>query len=129
MKHVEINAAQVLRRYKEEDLPAFSGIDLKDVNQVGLFGERPLGVAACRGIVEEIEALIKAGANVNAPGERGYTPLHEAVAQNHVAAIQFLLEHGASIAAKNEDGKSPLDLAKSSAAIALLQSHLAKSQP
>src|SRR5690242_14396199 len=112
MDHIILTAAEVLRRYKDEDLPAFSGIDLKDVDQVGLFGERPLHIAACRGITEEIEALIKAGAHVNAPGELGYTPLHEAVSQNHVEAIRILLEHGASVMAKNEDGKTPLDMAR-----------------
>ena len=120
MKHVALTAAQVLRRYKDEDLPAFSGMDLKDVNQVGLFGEHPLDVAACRGSVEEIAALLEAGANVNSHGELGNTPLHEAVSQNHLAAIQFLVEHGASLTARNNDGKTPLALAKTRAAQTLL---------
>jgi len=34
-----LSAAEVLSRYKDEDLPAFAGIELTDVNQIGLFGE------------------------------------------------------------------------------------------
>jgi hypothetical protein len=49
--------AEVLRRYKDEDLPAFCEIVLEDVNQVGLFGERPLHLAAARGNIDEIAAV------------------------------------------------------------------------
>ena len=107
-----LTAAEVLRRYKDEDLPAFCGISLQDVNQVGNFGERPLHVASTRGNMEEIAALIEAGAEVNAPGELGNTPLHEAVVQGHLQAIQFLLDYGASPSAKNESGETPLDIAR-----------------
>ena len=108
-----LTAADVLRRYKDEALPAFAELELTDVNQIGNFGERPLHVAACRGIVNEIAALVEEGAEVNASGEFGNTPLHEAVGQGHVAAIEFLLEHGASLSARNESGETPLDKARS----------------
>ncbi len=45
-----LTAAEVLQRFKDEDLPAFVEMALTDVNQVGNFGERPLDVAAVRGI-------------------------------------------------------------------------------
>jgi ankyrin repeat protein len=121
-----VTAAGVLRRYKDEDLPAFCGVELKDVNQVGNFGVRPLHVASTRGIIEEIAALIEAGAEVNAPGEFGNTALHEAVGQGHVEAIRFLLDRGACPATENEDGLTPLDIAKLSKrfeAAALLEGH------
>ena len=105
-------AADILRRYKDEDLPAFCGIPLEDVNQVGKLGERPLDVASGRGNMEEIAALVEAGAEINAPGELGNTPLHEAVGQGHIKAVQFLLDHGADRNAKNEFGNTPLDTAK-----------------
>jgi ankyrin repeat protein len=107
-----LTAAEVLRRYKDEELPAFCEIPLEHVNQVGNFGDRPLHVASARGDMEEIAALVEAGAEVNAPGELGNTPLHEAVGQGHVNAIQFLVEHGASPNAKNQFGETPLDKAK-----------------
>ncbi len=78
-----LSAADVLRRYKEEDLPAFAEVQLEDVNQIGIFGERPLDVACGRGVMEEVTALVEAGADVNAPGELGNTlcmrRLHRAI--------------------------------------------------
>lgn len=106
-----LTAAEVLRRYKDEDLPAFDGIDLTDVNQVGPFGERPLDVAAVRGNLEEIYALLDGGADVNAPGEHGYTALHEAVSQNHFDAVRVLLWAGARTDIRNEFGDTALDIA------------------
>ena len=107
-----LTAADVLRRYKEEELPAFVEIPLEDVNQVGNFGDRPLHVASVRGNMEEIVALVAAGADVNAPGDLGNTPLHEAVNQEHLHAIKFLLDNGASPNTKNEFGRTPLDIAR-----------------
>lgn len=107
-----LTAAEVLQRYKEEDLPAFCEIPLDNVNQVGNFGERPLHVASSRGKLEEIAALVEAGAEVNAPGDLGNTPLHEAVSQGNLEAVQFLLDHGASPNVQNEFGETPLDQAR-----------------
>src|SRR5689334_8257049 len=90
-----LTAAEVLKRYKDEDLPAFCGIALNDVNQVGIFGERPLDIAAVRGNLEEICALLEAGAEVNAAGEHGNTALHEAVSQGNLSAVKLLVDFGA----------------------------------
>lgn len=107
-----MNADDVLKRYKDEDLPAFSGIDLSDVNQAGIFGEMPIHVAASRGRADEINALLEGGADVNASGELGNTPLHEAVMQNRIEAAKLLLERGADPHRTNEFGGSPLDAAR-----------------
>jgi len=107
-----LTAAEVLRRYKEEELPDFVEIPLEDVNQVGNFGDRPLHVAATRGNMDEIVALVRAGADVNARGEQGYMPLHAAAAQGHFDAVKFLLENGASPTKINEFGESVRDVAR-----------------
>lgn len=107
-----LTAADVLRRYKDEELPAFVEIPLEDVNQVGNFGDRPLHVASVRGNMEEIVALVAAGADVNAPGDLANTPLHEAVSQQHLHAVKFLLDNGASPNVKYEFGQTPLDIAR-----------------
>jgi uncharacterized protein len=107
----DINAAEVLRRY--QDLPAFSGIELTDVNQVGLFGERPLDIAAVRGDLREISALLEGGADLNSAGEHGNTALHEAVSQGHLAAVKLFVDAGADISIKNEFGQTPFDIAHS----------------
>ncbi len=106
-----LTAAEVLRRYKDEDLPAFGEMELSDVNQVGLSGERPLDVAAVRGDLEEIYALLDGGADINAQGELGYTALHEAVSQNHFDAVRVLLWAGARTDIQNEFGDTALDIA------------------
>jgi ankyrin repeat protein len=111
-KSKRLTAEEVLRRYKDEDLPAFCEIALEDVNQVGNFGERPLHVASSRGNMEEIAALVEGGAEVNAPGDLGNTPLHEAVGQGHMVAVQYLVDHGASPYAQNEFGETPIDKAQ-----------------
>jgi uncharacterized protein len=107
-----LTAKEVLRRYKDEELPEFCEIPLKDVNQVGNFGDRPIHVACIRGNLEEIAALVRDGADVNAPGELGNTPLHEAVGQGHIGVVKALLKYGASRNQKNEDGMTALDIAK-----------------
>ncbi|MGR3831832.1 ankyrin repeat domain-containing protein [Ralstonia pseudosolanacearum] len=79
-----LTAADVLKRYTDEDLPEFSEVALEDVNQIGNFGNSPVHVACVRGNVLEVQALLDGGANMNAIGELGNTPLHEAVGQGHI---------------------------------------------
>jgi len=97
-----LTTPDVLKRYKDEALPAFAEIALNDVNQVGNLGERPLHVASVRGSIDELMALIEGGADINAPGELG---------KAHMAVIQLLLDHGATPTAKNNAGESRLEVA------------------
>lgn len=109
-----LTAADVLRRYKEEDLPEFCDRELNDVNQVGLFEDYPLHVAATRGELDEMTALLDGGAHVNARGEHGHTPLLSAVGQGHFEAVRLLLKHGALPTATNDWGSDAFDLARKS---------------
>ena len=106
-----LSAVEVIRRYKDEDLPAFAEMELTDVNQAGIFGERPLDVAACRGDLEEIYALLDGGADIDALGELGNTALHEAVGQGHFDVVRVLLAFGARTDIRNELGQTALDIA------------------
>jgi ankyrin repeat protein len=107
-----LTAADVLRRYKDEELPEFCEIPLHDVNQAGNFGDRPIHVACIRGDLEEIAALVHEGADVNATGELGNTPLHEAVDQGHIDVVKALLEYGASRNKSNNLGMTAFEIAK-----------------
>ena len=107
-----MNADEVLARYAEEDLPEFVEMPLTSIEQVGRFGNRPLHVACVRGIMDEVAALVVAGASVNAPGENGNRPLHEAVGQAHESVAKYLLQHGADPLQQNDDGQSPIDIAR-----------------
>ncbi|MEM7222117.1 MAG: ankyrin repeat domain-containing protein [Pseudomonadota bacterium] len=106
-----LTAQDVLRRYEDEDLPDFLEMRFTDVNQVGLFGNTPLEVAAVRGDLEEIDALLAAGADHNARCELGCTPLHGAAGQGHAEAVTRLLRAGASTDLLNEFGDIPRETA------------------
>jgi len=99
----------VLRCYREEGLPEFLGIALKNVNQAGISGDRPLHVAIFRGNMDEIAALVAGGADVNAIGDLGNTPLHEGAALGYLDVVKFLLANGASPDKKNEFDESVID--------------------
>jgi ankyrin repeat protein len=107
-----LTAVEVLRRYKDEELPEFCEIPPHDVNRAGNFGDRPIHVASNPGSLDEIAALVHGGADVDATGERGDTPLHHAVAQGHVAVVEALLEYGASRSQRNNLAMTALDPAK-----------------
>ncbi|WP_312316605.1 ankyrin repeat domain-containing protein [Stenotrophomonas sp.] len=92
-------------------LPEYSGVKLVDVNQVSLFGDRPINIAATRGSIAELQALFLAGADINSPGEHGYTPLHNATEQGALDAVKWLIENGADRGARNDLGWTALDLA------------------
>jgi ankyrin repeat protein len=104
------NANDVLRRVA--DVTEFLGIDLKSVNQVGIFGNTPLSVVISWEDHEAATLLIEAGANVNAEIEDGDTALHRAVLFNQPKIVELLLEKGAASAVKNGDGLTPLELAR-----------------
>ncbi len=72
----------------------------------------PLHAAlAGRPSVGIVEALLAAGAPIDATGEGGITPLHVAAARGDIELIELLVERGAHAVAM-EDGKTPADLAE-----------------
>jgi uncharacterized protein len=93
------------------DLPEFVEISPIGPHSRGNFGSTPLHIAAIRGDVSVIRALLEAGADIDAPGEDGYTPLHDSVLQGHQEAVRFLLERGASREIRNHDGETPSKVA------------------
>jgi ankyrin repeat protein len=104
------NADDVLRRVA--DVTEFLGIDLKGVNQAGIFNNTPLAVVISWEDYEAASLLVEAGANVNAEVEGGDTALHRAVLFNQPKIVEMLLEKGATSAVKNGDGLTPLELAR-----------------
>lgn len=104
-------ATDVLKRYRDEELPEFSEVALEDVNQVGNFGNSSIHIACVRGSLPEVQALLGDGADVNAAGELSNTPLHEAAGQGHIEVVRLLLATGARPLEPNEFGETALDVA------------------
>lgn len=73
--------------------------------------ETALRNAACKGDQQRVEALIKAGASVNAANAAGETPLHLAAREGHAATVELLLRHGADPNLPASDGKTPMHYA------------------
>ena len=68
----------------------------------------PLHWAASDSDLEEIEALLDAGADVEERDKLGSTPLHWAVGNENPAVTKALLDAGADPMAREEDGITPL---------------------
>lgn len=92
-------------------LPEYSGMGCVDIESRSLFGDSPIHIAATRGDINEIELLLKCGANINSKGEHGYTALHDAIEQGHKEAVIYLLKYGANPEILNDDGFSAAGLA------------------
>ena len=93
-------------------LPEYSESKLDGVEIVSLFGDKPINIAATRGIISEISVLLLAGADTNARGEHGYAPLHNAVEQSQYEAVRFLIANEADPKQCNDDNMSPYQLAE-----------------
>lgn len=73
--------------------------------------DRRLLSAASKGSIEDMEAALEAGADINATDESGNTPLHEVSDEHKIEPVRFLLGKGAEVNAKNFCGATPLLLA------------------
>ena len=86
---------------------------------------RPMHMAAKRGHVGVLRALIEHGADVNADDPHVGTALRQAATFNQFEAIDVLVEAGANIEARDDDGATPLHFAIDNrcceAAVALLK--------
>ncbi|XP_041453044.1 protein phosphatase 1 regulatory subunit 12A-like isoform X10 [Lytechinus variegatus] len=71
-------------------------------------------LAACASEdLDEIEALMKRGADINYANIDGLTALHQAVIDEKIDMVEYLLEHGADIEAQDNEGWTALHAAAS----------------
>ncbi|KXZ52327.1 hypothetical protein GPECTOR_10g959 [Gonium pectorale] len=73
--------------------------------------QTPLHSAAELGWAGAAEALVKAGAHMDAADDRGNTPLHLAAGKGQFKAVSVLLRAGASPNQKNGEFRTPLHFA------------------
>jgi ankyrin repeat protein len=86
-----------------------------DINTRNANGYTGLHLAATRGSIVTMQALIHAGADTNAPapGEQGYgrTPLDSALYKDQAAAVALLLNNGARVDVADQTGWQALHYA------------------
>ncbi|XP_061476753.1 ankyrin repeat domain-containing protein 31 isoform X11 [Rhineura floridana] len=83
-------------------------ISLSKINRRDIFGQTLLHRAAMKGDLDDICAMIKAGANVNAQDYAGWTPLHEASVAGFFEATNEFLKAGAGVNCKGSEQVTPL---------------------
>lgn len=96
---------------REESLRALDSLlasPLLKLDEPNAQGETPLMIAAIRGSLPAVKALVKRGAAVNRPG---WTPLHYACSGPDNGVTAFLISQGAELNARSENGTTPLMMA------------------
>ncbi|KAK4448906.1 hypothetical protein QBC34DRAFT_438682 [Podospora aff. communis PSN243] len=91
-------------------------------------GDQPLHLAIRRGNLDASVALIRAGADVNAPEPMNHdrTPLHYAARGGYTEIARLLLQHGAGVDTRDDQGFGPIHLAAAAGSVdvvALLIQH------
>lgn len=71
-------------------------------------GETPLMLAAIKGRLDWVQAMVKRGASIN---QEGWTPLHYACSGPDNGVAAWLISQGAEINARSPNGSTPLMLA------------------
>jgi hemoglobin len=95
-----------------------------DVNRpAGVGDQTPLHMAARRGNVAVAQALLAAGAAVEARDKQGETPLRRAVNCGHTEFVSLLLAHGADVNTRDKQGQTALRAARRPEMVALLREH------
>ena len=86
----------------------------------------PLHEATRDGDLEQVRALIDAGADLDAQGDNGETPLITAIIEGHVLVASLLIDRGAGIQARNKGGFTPLHAAAYANAIEIAEKLLSR---
>ena len=85
-----------------------------NVNQSdGFGGMTPLHMSARRGTTRVAEALLDAGADIEARDKKGETPLRRAVNCGQERMVCLLLDRGANPRSTDKNGRTPIDAARS----------------
>jgi ankyrin repeat protein len=84
-------------------------IPLTDINQLNVFGESPIHIAAWKGSADDVLWLLKNGADINQRGEFSMTPLHYAYMGGKQENIEVLINAGADQNLRCDRGLLPGD--------------------
>ncbi len=97
-----------LRENSLQALDSLLASPLTKFDEPNAKGETPLMIAAIRGSLPAVQALVKRGAAIN---REGWTPLHYACSGPDNGVAAWLIAHGAEINARSENGTTPLMMA------------------
>lgn len=95
-----------------EKTASWYGIKITDLNQRNHLGDTPLHTICSWGILEPVNILLDAGAQVNALGDHGCTPLINAIIGGNCDVVRALLLKGADVMIQCLDGQSVLKYAE-----------------
>ncbi|WP_341812958.1 ankyrin repeat domain-containing protein [Wolbachia endosymbiont (group A) of Cephus spinipes] len=79
--------------------------------EVGIFGRKPIHIAAEKNYKDIIEFLLGKGVSVDDTSNYGWTPLHYTASKGCLEVAKFLIDKGASINAQNVYGREPIHIA------------------
>jgi ankyrin repeat protein len=82
-----------------------------DARSGNAMANTPLHAAVAGGKTENVEALAKGGADVNAQQHGGWTALHGAAQSGNREMVEVLIANGADLKARAENNQSPVDMA------------------
>jgi ankyrin repeat protein len=82
-----------------------------DINKRDNFKWTPLHHAAHSGVLDVVQACVKAGASVNAESITRTTPLMRAVESSSFPVCEYLISKGARVTHENVSGLEPLTVA------------------
>ncbi len=86
----------------------------------------PLHEATRDGDLEQVRALIDAGADLDAQGDNGETALNAAILKGHVSVAGLLIDRGADLGARNRGGFTALHAAAYANAVEIAERLLGK---
>ncbi|WP_265024828.1 MULTISPECIES: ankyrin repeat domain-containing protein [unclassified Wolbachia] len=79
--------------------------------EVGIFGRKPIHIAAEKNYKDIIEFLLGKEVSVDDTSNYGWTPLHYTASKGCLEVAKFLIDKGASINAQNVYGREPIHIA------------------
>ncbi|XP_045490026.1 protein phosphatase 1 regulatory subunit 12A isoform X12 [Pieris rapae] len=114
--------AEQLKRWEESDTNKQSAVP-KRASRIQFSPEIVFLAACTAGDKEEVQRLIKQGADINTSNVDGLTALHQACIDDNFDMVQFLVEHGADVNRGDNEGWTPLH-ATASCGFASIARHL-----
>ncbi|XP_039763444.1 protein phosphatase 1 regulatory subunit 12A-like isoform X2 [Pararge aegeria] len=99
--------AEQLKRWEESDTNKQSAMP-KRASRIQFSSEIVFLAACTSGDKDEVQRLLKMGADINTANVDGLTALHQACIDDNLEMVEFLVEHGADVNRGDNEGWTPL---------------------